>query len=174
MFKRARRRIEKSEKMHKLGLTPEVKEELGLNVDDTDSLSESGSESSGSERPSRKRKRSLKDVGGDADARESGPRGSASEGEEAEESEPDDGVDDKMGAEGGPTVDDALKDPLFFVTDDLRACVVCPGKLLKNQHMVELHTGAMVGRSAITASQGEVLTRSAEPHTPIYKIQADS
>jgi len=161
--------------MHKLGLTPEVKEELGLNVDDTESSSESGSESSGSasERPSRKRKTPLKDVGEDVNARESDYRGSASDGEEAEGSEPDEGVDDKMGTEGGPTVEDALKDPLFFVTVDLRACVVCPGTLLKNQHMVELHTGAMVYRNGILASQGEVLTRSAAPHTPIYKIQAN-
>jgi len=169
MFKRARRGIEKSEKEHKLGLTSEVKEELGLNVDDTESSSESGSESSGSERPRGKRKRLLKDVGGDDDVGESDSRGS--EGEEEENSEPDEG--DEMGTEGGPTVDSALKDPLFFVSEDLQACVVCPGKLLKNQRMVELHTGAMVGSNSIAVSQKEVLTRSAAPHTPIYKIQAD-
>jgi len=55
------------------------------------------------------------------------------------------GVDDKTGAEGGPTVEDALRDTLFFVSEDLRACAVCPGKLLKNQHMAELHTEATVG-----------------------------
>ena len=146
MFKRARRRIEKIEKDHNLGLTPEVKEELGFDVDDTDSMSESGSESSASERPTRKRKRSLNDVGEGGDAGESDSRGNASEGDEEENSEPDEGgVDDKMGAEGGPTIDSALKDPLFYVSDDQRACAVCPGKLLKNQHMVELHMGATVG-----------------------------
>ena len=147
MFKRVRRRIEKSEKEHKLGLTPEVKEELGLDVDDTEtSMSESGSESSGSERPSRKRKRLLKDVGEGGDAGESDSRGDASEGEEDENSDPNEGgVDDNMGAEGGPTIDSALKDPLFFVSDDQRACAVCPGKFLKNQHMAELHMGATVG-----------------------------
>jgi hypothetical protein len=145
MFKRVRRRIEKSQKEHKLGLTSEVKEELGLNVEDTESLSESGSESSGSERPSRKRKRPLKDVGEDSDAGESDLRGSASEGEEGEDSEPDEGdVNDKMGIEGGPTVDGALKDPLFFISEEQRACAVCPGRFLKNQHMVGLHIGAMV------------------------------
>lgn len=149
--------------MHKLGLTPEVKEELGFNDDDTESLSESGSESSGTEGSSRKRKRPLKDDGGDVGTGESDSRDNVSEGEEEEGSEPDEGVE--MGTEGGPTVDSALKDPLFFVADDQQACVVCPGKLLKNQHMVELHTGAMVGRSAITVSQGEVLTRSAASHT---------
>lgn len=136
--------------MHKLGLTPEVQEVMGLNVDDTESLSESGSESSGSEGSSRKRKRPLKDDRGDVDIGERDSRDNAPDGEEEEDSEPDEGVE--MGTEGGPTVDGALKDPLFFVADDQRACVVCPGKLLKNQHMVELHTGAMVGRNAITVS----------------------
>ena len=146
MFKRVRRRIDKSEKEHKLGLTPEVKEELGLDVDDTEtSMSESGSESSGSERPSRKRKRLLKDVGGSSDAGDSDSRGGASEGEEEENSDPNEGdVEGDMGAEGGPTIDSTLKDPIFFVSDDQQACAVCPGRHLKNKHMAELHMGATV------------------------------
>jgi hypothetical protein len=156
MFKRARRRIEKSEREHELGLTPEAKEAFGLHDTDSDeSLSESGSESNGSERPPRKRKRPLEpeDDGEDGDGGESDPRGGAPEGgAEAEEgSEPPDagggGSDDRTdAAECGLTVESVLNDPFYFVSEDQQqqACAVCPGKRLKNEHMAELHVGAMV------------------------------
>lgn len=149
MFKRARRRIEKSEQEHKLGLTPEVKEDLGLNDTESDSDSDtsdlrvslSGSESSGSERPSRKRKRPLDDGEGDSDAGDSDDRGNGASEDQEEDSESD---ADAESADGGPTVAEALNNPLFFVSDDQQACAVCPGKRLKNRHMAELHTGATV------------------------------
>jgi hypothetical protein len=148
MFKRVRRRIAKKEKEHELGLTPEVKDEMGLyDTESDESLSGSGGESSSdSKRPSRKRKRSLGDDEESGDGGGSDSKGSASADEEQGDSEPDaGGVEDKTGDESGPTVEDALKDPLHFVSEDQQACAICPGKLLKNQHMAELHTGAMVG-----------------------------
>lgn len=154
MFKRVRRRIETSEKEHKLGLTAEIKEDLGLDDTDSDSdesMSRSGSESSGSGGPSRKRKRPLEDSDEESDAGESGCRGNVSVGEEEEDSESDaGGVDDESSTEGGPTVEDALNYPLFFVSEDQQACVVCPRKLLKNKHMAELHRGATVGSKCHT------------------------
>ena len=152
MFKRAQRRIEKSKKEHKLGLTPEVKEELGFNDTDTDtdtdsdeSASESGSESSGAESPSRKRKRPLEDDGDDSgDGGQGDSSGHASEDEEEGEADSAGGVEDEAGAESGPTVGDALGDPLFSVSGHQHACAVCPGRLLKNRHMAELHTAAVV------------------------------
>ena len=155
MFKRVRRRIVKSEKEHKLGLTSEIKHDLNLNDTDSDSdesVSGSGSESSGSERPSRKRKRPLEGGEGESDA---GERGNGSENQEEEDSESDaGGGDDETSAERGPTVGDALNNPLFYVSGDQQACVVCPSKLLKNQHMAELHTGATVGSTCNTLISG--------------------
>ena len=152
MFKRARRRIEKSKKEHELGLTPEVKVDLGLNDSDSDSdesLSDSGGESSGADRPSRKRKRRPEDdeEGGDTGEGEGDSRSDASEDGEEGNSELDAGgiTDDETGAVRGPTVEDALIDPLFFVSELQQACAVCPGRRLKNAHMAEQHTGAMVG-----------------------------
>ena len=146
MFKRARRRIEKSEQERELGLTPEIKEDLGLNDTESESdtsdprVSLSESESSGSERPSRKRKRPLDDGEGESDAGESDDIGHASEDQDE-----DSGSDaDAKSAEGGPTVAEALNNPLFFVSDDQQACAVCPGKRLKNRHMADLHTAATV------------------------------
>ena len=175
MFKHARRRIEKSEQERELGLTPEIKEDLGLNDTESESDSDtsdprvslSDSESSGSERPSRKRKRPLDDGEGESDAGESDDGDHASEDQE-EDSESD---ADAKSADGGPTVSEALNNPLFFVSDDQQACAVCPGKRLKNRHMADLHTAATVRP---TSSMPHLsLTRCAAPQTPIQPLQGD-
>ncbi|KAF8813356.1 hypothetical protein BYT27DRAFT_7230935 [Phlegmacium glaucopus] len=109
MFKRVDKRRRKKEEEEKLGLDEEVKEILG--IQDTDS-EESESES---------------------DFDEGEEEGSAAEGERDEEE--DEGEDPSV------TVSQALKDPVYIVSilPDVKACIVCPGKLLKSVKMVQLH-----------------------------------
>lgn len=109
MFKRVDKRRRKKEEEEKLGLDEEVKEILG--IQDTDSEeSESDSDS-------------------DSDSREQG---------DIHEEIPEEDYDEE---DPSITVGQALKDPFYIVSilPDVKACIVCPGKLLKSVKMVQLH-----------------------------------
>jgi hypothetical protein len=117
MFKRVDKRRRKKEEEEKLGLDEEVKEILG--IQDTDS-EESESDS------------------------DDGEEESVAEEEEEEEemdSGEEDGDNEEDQDEDPITVSQALKDPLYNVSvlPDVKACIVCPGKLLKSVKMVQLH-----------------------------------
>lgn len=116
MFKRVDKRRRKKEDEERLGLDEEVKEILG--IQDTDS-EESTSESD-SDEGEEKENATDKEMEGESDDDE----------EEEEEEYP------------SITVNQALKDPLYIVSilPDVKACIVCPGKLLKSVKMVQLHT----------------------------------
>ena len=45
------------------------------------------------------------------------------------------------------SVEETLHNPLYVVSiqPDIRACVLCPGKTLKNAKMVEVHQESQVG-----------------------------
>jgi hypothetical protein len=125
MFKRVEKRRRKKEEEEKLGLNEDMKEVLGMH--DTDSEeSDSDSDQSVS----------------DDDA--------ASGGEEDEEIEEGDfkegsihGGEERAGEDGEPaiTVQEALRDPVYLISlqPEVKACIVCPGKLLKGRKMVGLH-----------------------------------
>ena len=114
MFKRVDKRRRKKEEEDKLGLDEEVKEILGIQ---------------------------------DTDSEESESDSDSDEGQQEEESIADEemnsGEDDDDDEEEDPsiTVGQALKDPLYNVSvlPDIKACIVCPGKLLKSVRMVQLH-----------------------------------
>ena len=117
MFKRVDKRRRKKEEEDKLGLDEEVKEILG--IQDTDSEE---SES-------------------DSEEEESVADEEMNSGEDEEKEEEDDEEDDDEGEDPSITVGQALKDPLYNISvlPDIKACIVCPGKLLKSVKMVQLH-----------------------------------
>jgi hypothetical protein len=122
MFKRVDKRRRKKEEEEKLGLDEEVKEILGMQ--DTDS------------------EESVSDSDSDEDEEEEEEVESVADNEEMILGEEDE--DDEEGEqEEDPsiTVSQALKDPLYIVSvlPDIKACIVCPGKLLKSTKMVQLH-----------------------------------
>jgi len=125
MFKRVEKRRKKKEEEEELGLDEDMKQVLGLH--DTDS-EESNSDSDDHQ--------SLADDDDDegepfdldgSDAHISG----------GEDSVLDSDVDEKPRI----TVQEALRDPLYVVSVQplVKACLLCPGKLLKSATMVELH-----------------------------------
>lgn len=114
MFKRADKRRRKKEDEEKLFLDQEMKEILG--IQDTDS-EESDSDSDEGEEEERATNEEM------------------NSGEEEEDEENDEEEDPSI------TVSQALKDPLYIISilPDVKACIVCPGKLLKSVKMVQLH-----------------------------------
>jgi hypothetical protein len=118
MFKRVDKRRRKKEEEKNLGLDEEVKEILG--IQDTDSEeSESDSDS---------------DEGEEED-------NAVDEEVISGEEDNDDEEDDEEEEDPSITVSQALKDPLYIVSilPDVKACIVCPGKLLKSVKMAQLH-----------------------------------
>jgi len=118
MFKRVEKRHRKKVEEEELGLDEDMKEILGMH--DTDSEeSESGSEQSS---------------GGDIDE---GQDGLPNE-EDFGQSESD---DEDVAKQPVITVQEALRDPIYLASlqPDIKACIVCPGKLFKTVKMVELH-----------------------------------
>lgn len=122
MFKRVEKRRRKKEEEEELGLDDDMKDVLGMQDTDSDE-SNSESEDSDSE--------AGDEVGSNA--------GSGAEGEDGEESEEE---EDESEAENPEiSVQDALDDPVYLVSldPDVKACIVCPGKLLKNAKMIDVH-----------------------------------
>jgi len=114
MFKRVDKRRRKKEEEEELGLDEEVKEILG--IQDTDSEESESDSDEGEEEKT-----------------------AADEEMNSVEDEDDEEDDDKQ--DSSITVSQALKDPLYIVSilPDVKACIVCPGKLLKSVKMVQLH-----------------------------------
>lgn len=136
MFKRVEKKLAKKKKEEELGITEEIKEAIGLNDLDSDSSSDQSEASSSSSSPKiAKRKRSSDDelsVSSDAD----------SEGQGSGISDDEDEPGIQM------TVEEALHDPLYIISiqPDIRGCIVCPRKLLKNDPMASVHTKSQVCR----------------------------
>jgi len=134
MFKRVARRQERQERDEEMGLDAETKEVLGLH--DTDS--DESSSSSGSEDDSDAGEDSADEKEGDEDEDE----GASEQDEESEGDADSDNASEVMDAGEPPlSVSEALKDPLYLISlePEVRACIACPGKLLKNSTMCEVH-----------------------------------
>ncbi|CAA7266833.1 unnamed protein product [Cyclocybe aegerita] len=126
MLKRVEKRRRKKQEEEEIGLDEDMKEILGMHDTDSDeSTSESGSGGSS----------------GQEDEEDDG----MDPGVDAEEalSDEEDEEDKDGDAEEDPevSVGQALKDPVYVVSvmPEVRACIVCPGKLLKGIKMVDLH-----------------------------------
>jgi hypothetical protein len=149
MFKRVERKLARKKNEEELGITQEIKEATGLNDVDSDDSSSDESEASSSSSSPRippKRKRSLDDdeLGDSSDVNPGEQDSAALDDTEDDEHEP--GVE--------MTVEEALHNPLYIVSiqPDIRGCIVCPRKLLKNDTMVSVHTRSQVRRVPIHAN----------------------
>lgn len=169
MFKRVARRQKRKEEEEELGLDEEMKEVMGLqdtdsseSESDSDDDSASGSEGSveGKQSPSRlsKIKGQKRKRGKESDEEEQDS--DLDEGIEGDDVELDGEVDEddveedqdeqeeESGEDDEPTmsISAALQNPLHVVSLDpeIRTCVVCPGKLLKNAKMIEVHMASNV------------------------------
>ncbi|KAI0787852.1 hypothetical protein C8Q74DRAFT_1216402 [Fomes fomentarius] len=132
MFKRVEKRIRKKEKEEELGLDGDMKEMLGMNDTDSDESS-AGSDSEDSAGEEARGLPSPEDENvSDAEEDVDGDDAEEEDGEESEEEEDE-----------GPsmTVSEALRDPLYLISrePEVKCCILCPGKLLKNSTMIEVH-----------------------------------
>ncbi|KAF9532482.1 hypothetical protein CPB83DRAFT_846862 [Crepidotus variabilis] len=125
MFKRVEKRRRKRQEEDDLSLDDELKEIMGFQdtdseESDSDSEVESGSGASGDE---------LDDKAGNNSELEERSDEGVDEQEEEEAEDPE------------VSVSNALTDPVYIVSvdPDVRACIVCPGKLLKGVNMVQTH-----------------------------------
>jgi len=122
MFKRVEKRRRKKEEEEELGLDDDMKDVLGMQDTDSDeSDSDSDSES-------------LSDAG--AEIGDEAAQRSDGDDEDVEERV----VNIKL------SVGDALEDPVHLVSLELdtKGCIVCPGKVLKNPKMIEVHKASGV------------------------------
>lgn len=128
MFKRVEKRRLKKREEEELGIDEDMKEILGIHdTDSEESASDSDSDSEGEE------DKEEDDIAADVDE-------SGGEGQSATEEEDDD-EDDEDAEDPNVTVRQALLDSVYVVSvlPEVKACVVCPGKLLKGVKMVQLH-----------------------------------
>lgn len=137
MFKRVAKRQRRQERDEAMGLDAETKEVLGLqDTDSEDSYSEDSDSESGDES-------ATEDIGA-VDDEDTHGDGS----DEDEFVDMDNGSD--VSDDGGPplSIQAALDDPLYIISLelDIRACITCPGKLLKNPTMCEVHRSSNVSR----------------------------
>jgi hypothetical protein len=123
MFKRVEKRRRKQEEEEELGLDDDIKDVLGINDTDSD---ESDSDSDGSESEAEGKE-------GEADGDEE-----KVEDEDEDEDSSDDGDEAE---EPSISVAEALRDPVYVVSlqPDVKACIVCPGKLIKSADILTLH-----------------------------------
>ena len=156
MFKRVEKKLARKKKEEGLGLSEELKEAIGLiDVDSDDSSSdesEASSSTSNSQVPS-KRKRLLDDEpdsSSDADSEGQDPEAA----DDPEECEDDPGVQ--------MSVEEALQDPLYIISiqPDIRGCIICPRKLLKNDAMASVHIKSQVCRIHSTTRYRDLITSS--------------
>lgn len=137
MLKRVEKRRRKREEEEMLGIDEEMKEIMGMHdTDSEESDSESESEGeSGSEAGS--------DAGGSEGGFDFGDEGSDAfmDDEEVIDEQEDDRGSESEEEDPEVSVAEALNDPVYIVSlePDVRACIVCPGKLLKGSTMVDLH-----------------------------------
>jgi hypothetical protein len=155
MFKRVERKIKRKEKEEELGINEDMKEVLGIHDTDSDESDSESEDSSDAEEgegeeegrssdegtippPLKKRKRDNFEPEPE-DQEESGMD------EAPDEMDADQSDEDEEGVQ--MNVEEALNDPLYIVSiqPDVRACILCPDKLLKNPTMAEVHKTSQVG-----------------------------
>jgi hypothetical protein len=141
MFKRVEKKLAKKKEEEELGITEEIKEAIGLNSVDSDDdsssdESEASSSSSTPQIPSKHKRSFGKGLDGGPDS----PVGGHGLGVSRDPGESEDGSGVQM------TVGEALRNPLFItsIQPDIRGCIICPGKVLKNDTMVSVHTKSQV------------------------------
>lgn len=147
MFKRITKKQKKQEIDDELGLDEDTKQMFGMHDTDSDESNSSDSEEDSD----------LSDGGSDLD--DDLDRNStadmtmewldaAREGSEDEDDTDEEGLDldEQLDDEPPLPLSEAVKNPIYLVSmdQDIRACIACPSKLLKNNKMVELHIESAV------------------------------
>ena len=146
MFKRVEKRIRKKEKEEELGLDGDMKEMLGMHDTDSDE-----SESSSDEDQDVAENDEGSEVEEDEEEGDEGGEEDASEDEDEDEDE-DEGASASEEDEAPLTLSEALKDPLYLIEEEpeVKGCIVCPGKLLKNPVMIDVHLQSGVSLPSAT------------------------
>ncbi|THH13966.1 hypothetical protein EW146_g6315 [Bondarzewia mesenterica] len=157
MFKRVEKRRRRKEKEEELGIDEEMKEVMGLqDTDSSESESSSDSDSDRSEdevevedqaRKVRREKKRLDESDAGDEGSEEGPASEVDSDageEESDGSGMDEGDEEEVADDDDRphmTVAAALEDPLYVVSMDpeIQACILCPGKQLKNPIMIGVH-----------------------------------
>ncbi|KAI0077042.1 hypothetical protein K474DRAFT_1156125 [Panus rudis PR-1116 ss-1] len=153
MFKRVAKRIRRQQKDEEIGLTGELKEELGLAMTDSDESDSSSDEDGSSDEEEGSAGEEEGSVDEEEDSEDEEQDGEGQQEDEDVEmvdaenvgSEISDGDEDSEGEEHSVpamSVTEVLTDPVYVVSLDpieIKACAICPGKLLKNPKMVEVH-----------------------------------
>ncbi|KAI0649381.1 hypothetical protein C8Q79DRAFT_950242 [Trametes meyenii] len=148
MFKRVSKRIRKKEREEELGLDGDMKEALGINdIDSEDDTSDSDSDSDSDGGSDDERSTRAQESGSEGEEEDEGTdddRGNeASEDEEMEVAPEDESEEESDSDEGDPpmSVSEALQNPLYMISlePEVKACITCPGKLIKNPVMAEVH-----------------------------------
>jgi hypothetical protein len=139
MFKRVEKRRRKKEEEEELGLDEDMKEVLGMqdtDSDESDSDSDSDSE------------RGL-DTGNEEGGSDAGDN--EEEGAEISSDEGDEDAEENEAKTPELSVQDALDDPIYLMSlePDIKACIVCPTKLLKHPKMIEVHKASNVCTSRL-------------------------
>ncbi|KDR78823.1 hypothetical protein GALMADRAFT_1272141 [Galerina marginata CBS 339.88] len=127
MFKRVEKRRRKKEEEQELGLDDDMKEVLGIHdTDSEESASESDSDGSSGDEGEELEMGKGHEIDGEEDAENTDELG-----DEAEDEDEDPNI----------RVSQALNDPIYVVSvlPEVKACIVCPGKLLKGVKMEQLH-----------------------------------
>ncbi|KAI0346163.1 hypothetical protein BDW22DRAFT_1352177 [Trametopsis cervina] len=170
MFKRVQKRVQKRQREEELGLDGDMKEVLGLQDTDSDE-SDSSSDEDGTDAES---------LDGDDASGEAGENSvelpadtdevadeddDEQEVEESEESEDEDA--DKIPP---MSVTEAVKDSVYIISLDPRveACILCPGKLLKNRTMSEVHKASKAHNRRFT--RFVELVADAGPEADVRKL----
>lgn len=182
MFKRIERKLKKKQEEEELGIDEDMKEVLGIHDTDSDE-SNSDSEASGSSDED-------EDEGGGEDEepdldtllKKRKRLGSASEEEEESELDDAEGEDQAMEDDDQQSedadendlqisVEEALRDPLYIVSiqPDIRGCILCPGKLLKNPKMAEVHRDSQVSPTQTLSNQ--VINALQGSYKTLHEIQ---
>lgn len=133
MFKRVEKRLKRKEREDELGLDEDMKEVLGFNDTDSD---ESESEVDSDEQSSMIDEEEMPDIEFDDDEAEGGDFDEESDDGELQNYEAGDQPERAL-----ITIAEALTNPIFIVSldPDINECIVCPGKQLKSQKMIEAH-----------------------------------
>lgn len=141
MFKRIEKKQKKQADDEERGLDEETKQILGMHdtdSDESDSGSDSDSDSDGS--------------GAELDGMAEGSGGEmeaewlGADGGEDSDAESDAEGDSSDEEEPPMTTSEAIQDPIYKSPADpsIRACIVCPKKVFKNDKMVEVHLASSV------------------------------
>lgn len=143
MFKRVLKRKIRQEREEELGIDSEMKEVLGMQ--DTDSDESDSSSDEGDSEAEAEEQGSDEESEVDDEAEDDEEDGSEEELDEAE-SVPEESDSDNEAQLPQMSVTDAVSEPIYLVSLDseIKACILCPGKLLKNSTMADVHRSSKV------------------------------